>query len=420
MRTFLSFFVWLFILHPVSAQFVPNLDESKVVSYTLPEVLQLNNGKKIKSTSVWEKKRRPELLEIFSSQMYGRTPQQKLNAEHKVLAEEDNELGGTARSRQILFTFSNGGKSHTMQMLIYYPKNTLEKVPVFLVFGYGNESITENENVIPSPATQKRLEQNMGGLRRGRAKSRWPLSEIISQGFAIATVNISDLYADRKGMEAQEQSIMTIFDDYETTKDNPDFWRALGVWAWGMSRAVDYFETDDRIDVKKIAVMGHSRIGKASLWAGAQDPRFAIVFANNSGCGGDKLARRNYGESIGRITSVFPYWFCENYKSYDGRENEMPWDQHLLVALMAPRPVYIGSAEEDTWADPKGQFLGGSNAGPAYELYGKKGLGTDVMPPLHSPIMNDVGYHIRAGKHDVTDYDWQCFLTFAKKHFQMK
>jgi hypothetical protein len=421
MRKLFTLIILFVITNSLSAQFVPNYDESKVGEYTLPEVLKQQNGMAITSISDWENERRPELLDLFSSQMFGKTPKQKLDVAYEVLAEDDNELGGIASSRQILFTFSNSkGKTHTMQMLIYYPKNVSGKVPAFLVFGYGNETIIENENIIPSPATVKRLEQNGGTINRGNSKSRWPLSEIISQGFALATVSISDLYADRKGSEAQEQSIMTLFDDYSIVKNNPDSWRALGVWAWGMSRALDYFETDNRIDPTKVAVMGHSRVGKASLWAGAQDPRFAIVFSNNSGCGGDKIARRNYGESIGRITSEFPYWFCENYSSYAGRENEMPWDQHMLVALIAPRPVYIGSAQEDQWADPKGQFLGGYHASPVYELYSKKGLDTDIMPALHSPIMHDVGYHIREGVHDVTDYDWKCFLTFAKKHFNMK
>lgn len=420
MKKLSVFIVMLFVVGAAYAQFVPNLDETNVVSYTLPEVLEFRDGTKVKSISDWEQKRRPELLEIFSSQMFGRTPKQKFDVTYEVLAEHDNELDGTACSRQILCTFSNGDRSHAMQIIVYYPKKAqTEKVPAFLVFGYRNEDISESENIIPSPSTIKRMGENKK-IRRGRYKGRWPLKEIVSQGFAIATVSVNDLYIDGKGLEIQEQSIMTLFDDYTDTKNRPDFWRALGVWAWGMSRTMDYFETDERIDAKKIAVMGHSRIGKASLWAGAQDPRFAIVFSNNSGCGGDKLARRNFGESIGRITDVFPYWFCDNYASYDGREEEMPWDQHLLVALMAPRPVYIGSAVGDTWADPKGQFLGGYHASPAYELYGKKGLGTDILPPLNKPIMQDVGYHIREGEHNVTNYDWECFLKFAKKHFKMK
>ncbi|MFC3196982.1 alpha/beta hydrolase family protein [Parapedobacter deserti] len=394
-----------------------NYDESKVPAYTLPALLVTESGQQVTTAQQWEQQRRPEILELFTSQMYGRTPDDSgITVSYEVLTENTAALGGKATSRQVKLIFSNGEKTLEALLLMYLPNHVAGKVPLFVGYNFkGNHSTTPDTTILYSKNFALVREPGHPDWERGCQTNRWAYDDIIGRGYGLATMCYHDIFPDRPGLK--RHSIVSLFPGYGVGKKAPDEWQAIGAWAWGSSRMLDYLATDPRVDMERIAIMGHSRQGKAALWAGAQDTRFKIVISNNSGAGGAALSRRRYGETIAIVSGIKPAWFCAAFDQYHEREADMPFDQHQLIALMAPRPVYVASAEGDRWADPKGEYLSAYHAGPAYALYGLKGLPSATPPPLHQPIKNHVGYHIRAGKHDVTRYDWQAFLDFADVHF---
>jgi hypothetical protein len=402
-----------------------NYDESKVPYFVLPDPLTFNDGTKVTTVKQWENRRRAELLDMFSSQMYGRTSKDKIKVKYETLSENPNFMNRKATAKQIKFIFSNGEKRHEAVLLLILPNQTKGKVPVFVGYNFkGNHSVTSDPSILlPSVFTMPQVPDywrwTEGDQKRGCEASCWSLDKIIERGYGVATMSYQDIYPDIEGI-GKAHSIVALFAGYNPDRVESGEWQAIGAWAWGLSRIADYLGTQKRVDMNEMIIMGHSRLGKAALWAGAQDNRFKIVISNDSGCGGAALSKRVFGETIARITSAFPHWFCTAFKQYAGNEANLPFDQHELIALMAPRPVYICSALEDRWADPKGEFLAGYYAGPVYELYGLKGLGTNVQPPVHQPIMNDIGYHIREGIHDVTEYDWMQWLNFADIHFEIK
>ncbi len=434
------------------AQHNVNYDEEKVPKYVLPELLQLQNGEKVTSVEQWEKQRRPEIMELFASEVYGRTPTDRIKVTYETITENPNALKGKATTRQVRFTFSSEGENgdkgrngsvsedETREaiLLLYIPNKRKGKVPVFVGYNYnGNHSITHDIKVLYPPTLHLVEELGSPAWERDNQTRRWPLEMIIDRGYAIATMCYHDIFPDNPSMK--ERSVIPLFTGYssnnrptnektgsgstgttgqDSSQSASDEWQAIGAWAWGSSRIVDYLETQKEIDSDKIAIMGHSRQGKAALWAGAQDERFKVVISNDSGCGGAALFRREFGETIEIINNTFPHWFCDNFQKYNKREPSLPIDQHQLIALIAPRKAYVASANEDLWADPKGEFLSAYHAGPVYRLYALSAIDSDTMPKLHAPIMEDIGYHIRAGKHDVTDYDWKCYLDFADKHFK--
>jgi hypothetical protein len=394
-----------------------NYDESKVPQYVLPDVLLSGSGRKIETKEQWENQRRPELLALFAARMYGQTPAEESPVRYELLTENPDDLNGKATGKQVKFIFSNRGKDVEAILLLYIPNGAAgKKAPVFVSYNYkGNHSTTPDTAILHSPALHLLKEPGHPDWERGNQASRWCHEKMIDRGYAVATMCYHDIFPDREGLE--DRSIISLFSGYAPGSKAPDRWQAIGAWAWGSSRIVDYLETEERIDAAKIALMGHSRLGKAALWAGAQDTRFRIVISNDSGSGGAALSRRRFGERIADVSSIKPSWFCPAFNRYRNNEAAMPFDQHELIALMAPRNVYVASAADDLWADPKGEFLSACHAGPVYRLYGLSGIESGRMPGIHQPVMTDIGYHIRAGRHDVTDYDWERFLDFADMHF---
>ena len=403
--------------------FKPNYDEGKVPQYTLPDPLVLTDGSKVVDARSWRTKRRAQLLEQFRTHVYGRSPVRPEEMTFQVTSLVRDALGGLATRKEVSVYFTGKKDGPKMDILIYLPNAAKKPTPAFLGLNFGGNHAVHSDPGITLSGQWMRESADAGVANnrateasRGKEASRWQVEKLLQRGYALATVYYGDIEPDfAEGWKLGVRGALS--PNGASTVFALDDWGAIGAWAWGLSRALDYLETDKDIDARHVTVIGHSRLGKTALWAGAQDERFAIVISNDSGCGGAALSRRQFGETVERINNVFPHWYCGNFKKYNLKEADLPVDQHELIALVAPRPVYVASAEEDRWADPRGEFLSAKYAEPVYRLFGKKGLGVDGMPPVNQPVGDTIGYHIRTGKHDVTDYDWEQYLNFADRHF---
>jgi hypothetical protein len=368
-----------------------NYEESRVPPYTLPDLLAGRSGP-ITTPAGWTP-RREEIVGLFRDNVYGRSPGRPEHVDFTVIEDNPRAMDGAATLRRVSIVSRQGQRTHRFELTLFVP-NRPGRVPVFLLIN--------NRPVSNTDPTRK------------EKSGYWPAEQLVARGYGTAAFHYGDLAPDDK--DTFRGGAMTLFDEAGTGKPPAYTWGALAAWGWGASRAMDYLATDARVDAARVAIVGHSRGGKAALWAGAEDPRFAMVVSNESGEGGAALSRRWFGETVERINTAFPHWFTATYKTFNGRAAELPVDQHMLLASIAPRALYVASADEDLWADPRGEFLSLAAASPVFGLFGEPAIGPDAMPPLDTPLVaGRRGYHVRTGGHDLTPYDWDRFADFADR-----
>lgn len=398
-----------------------NYDESKVPQYELPDPLLTIDGRTVDSAKMWTQVRRPEVLRLFEQHIFGRLPQIDVTLRTRVHeCTPVLEDRGVREQYTIYFTDDDSGPS--VDVLVFRPSSDETLVPAVLGLNFAGNHTIDPDPAIRMPTSWVRIDRRIGNttnqaeeVSRGRRVERWDVEQIVSRGYALVTAYYGDIDPD---FHDEFQNGIHQLDTERGADRATDAGGSISAWAWGLSRILDTLEQHPHIDGQRVAVFGHSRLGKTSLWAGATDQRFAMVISNNSGCGGAALARRRFGETVARINRVFPHWFCLQHRSYNNDEDALPVDQHELAALIAPRPLYVASAEKDRWADPHGEMLSVYHAGPVYTLFGRAGLPSSNPAVVGEPQHHDVGYHIRSGKHDVTSYDWEQYLNFADRHIR--
>lgn len=379
-----------------------NYNESLVPDYDLPPLLTTAEGKRITTPNEWRNVRRPQLLSLFSNLIYGRVPEPSspIQTRYETVRIDREFIDGRATRRDVKILFSNDNGSTEMLMLVFTPNGRSEPAPALLMHSFND---TKSDRFDSDPKAP-------GLLRNGV-----PLAEILERGFGFVAVYQQDLVGHNE-VEFRK-GVHPLFYRAGQSFPKANEWGVLAAVAWGASRALDFLETDDAVDHERVAVMGHSKMGKAALWTAAQDERFALAISAQSGCAGAALWRRRYGETLEKMVTRFPYWLSRNAWKFVNQEDDLPVDQHMLLALIAPRPVYVHSAVGDTWADARGEYLSAYHAGEVYRLLGKRGLRSEESPPVGEPIIeSEVGYHVREGGHSIEPYDWARFLEFAELH----
>jgi pimeloyl-ACP methyl ester carboxylesterase len=362
-------------------------------AYVLPDALRMNDGTQVTSAAQWSKARRGEILELFRTHVYGRVPPTRYEQSFRVTHEDAQALEGAATLRQVEVRIARGDKAVVIHVNLFVPNRAARPVPAFLLICNRGA-----ENIDPTRQTKSEF---------------WPVVQGIARGYAMAAFLNADVDPDRH--DEFQNGIHGLLDEPPRPADA---WGTIAAWAWGASRVLDYLQTVKQIDPAHIAVIGHSRGGKTALWAAAEDPRFALAVSNDSGCGGASLSRRRFKgrEQVARIVTAFPHWFCSNFATFADREDELPVDQHELLALIAPRAVAVGSASDDRWADPRGEYLSLKHAAPVFALLGHQALGKAEMPRIGSAIHGDQAhYHLRAGKHNLLTEDWQHYFDFGDR-----
>ena len=375
----------------------------------IPALLLSSNGTVIKTKKEWEKVRRPELEQLLENEIYGFVPSGDVKMTTQVLEQDENALGGKAIRKQIKITFTNANnKSLSVALLMYLPKG-LKKFPTFLGYNFnGNETIYPDPMIHPSPML------NGNNKQSGKDSLNWPVATIINAGGGVATMYYWEVAPDKEDFS---MGIYPLFYQPNQLTPKSNEWGGLAAWAWGLSKAMDYLQSDKQVDAKRVIVLGHSRLGKAAIWAGAKDQRFAGVISSGSGAMGVSISKSKKGETLSAVIKRFPRWTAGNFKKYLNQDANLPFDQHMVVALVAPRPIYISSASEDQWADPSHEYLSAYLSTEVYALYGYAQWSYQV-PKIQQPIQGRVSQHIRDGKHDILPYDWNLFLDFAKRELK--
>ena len=398
----------------LSAQ-ATNYDESKVGTYTLPDPLVCNDGTRVTNADEWFNHRRPEILEAYRQEIFGHSPAPGTNVTFDVWETATNALNGTAIRKQIEINFSGTPDSPVAHLLLYTPSTAQKPVPVFLCLQFnGNYTVCDDPDIAIFPGWNSKhgtfsMPKNPV---RGEFAQNWKIADTLARGYGIAIIDYNEIEPDLSHGLSFKYGVHKNF-----PPPGPADWGSISAWAWGASRALDYLESDHDADAKRVILFGHSRLGKTVLWAGAQDTRFAAVIANCSGEMGGALSRRDFGETVDDVAKHFPHWMCGNFQKYAGHWTNLPVDSHCLIALIAPRPLFLNTGSEDLWGDPHGEFLATRAATPVYELLGQTGITETNFPVLDHPLWHALSYNCHTGKHDVLPSDWDKYLDFAANHF---
>lgn len=377
----------------------------------LPDPLQMLDGSKVESSRAWVERRRPELLRLFEHYMYGYAPAPPVPFERRLLG-QGTSPGSRARWKRVGLQITEPLGVPPIEVLLLLPGDRTVPRATFLGINFeGNHSLL-SDPVVPEPlcpalGTHRRVP-------RGSAAQTWDVEHVLARGYALATLHTCDVKPDRP---RADEGIQHCFLPRPGEPD-PRAWGTLRAWAWGLSRAIDGLEVDEDVGERPIAVIGHSRLGKAAMLAAAFDERIALCVALQAGCGGSAPSRSSVGESVRQINEGFPHWFSDEFKKFNTEPARLPFDQHCLAALVAPRPLLFGNAVDDTWANPLGQLEVLRAAHPVYELLGAGGLQSQSLPAVGELSAGRLGYFLRPGTHSMTATDWAACLDFADRHLQ--
>ena len=416
MKTSVSILAFLFVLCGAvnAAKTLPPVS-ALPIQPGLPDPLRMFDDTLVVSKEEWFNRRRPELKALFQQYEYGYFPPP---AKIKTTVEEvDKKLfGGKATLKLVTLSFAPKD-SPKINLMLVVPNERKSPAPVFLGLSFSANYTLVTNPLVPLPTVW--MNGRLPGVTnnrateagRGKLMDVWNIEQSIDRGYAVATIFCDDIQPDRTNATTGVREF------FHGSKNPEQDWGTIAAWAWGLQRAVDYLETDKSVDRKKIAVVGHSRLGKAAILAGAFDERIALVIPLQAGCGGTSPARGKIGESIKRINTSFPHWFGGEFKKFNDEPERLPFDQHCLIALCAPRPVLLSNATEDTWANPEGQFEILKAADAVYRLAGGEGVASEKMPEVGQLMDSRLGYYIRPGKHSMAKDDWKIFLDYADKHF---